>query len=155
MTTSARRLAWLGLGIIVIGIVVGIAWPSAAESRSEHVRRLALEFRCVDCEGLSVAESATASAAEQRRDIGIRLDRGESDEQIRAAYVESFGENVLLRPASNGIGLLVWALPIAVVLLGGVGVFVALRRWSRQPRLVATDADDALVAELRTPVDDD
>lgn len=155
MNHPARRLAWIGLGVIVLGIVVGIAWPSPAESRSEHVRRLALEFRCVDCEGLSVAESATASAAEQRRDIGVRIDRGETDDDIRSAYVELFGENVLLRPATNGVGVLVWALPIGVVLLGGIGIFVALRRWSRQPRLVSTDDDDALVAELRMPNHDD
>ena len=155
MSVPVRRIAWIGLGLLVVGIVVGLAWPAPTESRAEHVRRLASEFRCVDCEGLSVAESATASAAEQRRDIGVRIDRGESDQDIRAAYVESFGENVLLRPASDGIGVLVWALPIAVVLLGGVGVVVALRRWSRQPRLTATDADAALVAELRSPTDDD
>ncbi len=45
--------------------------------------------------------------------------------------------------------MLVWALPIAALLLGAGGLWLALRRWQRQPRLAATDADEALVAEER------
>ena len=57
---------------------------------------------------------------------------------------------MLLKPASDGIGVLVWALPIAALLLGASGLWIALRRWQRQPRLTATDADEALVAAERS-----
>jgi len=43
----------------------------------------------------------------------------------------------------------VWALPVIALLLGAAGLVVALRRWQRQPRLVATEADETLVAKAR------
>ena len=64
-------------------------------------------------------------------------------------YVDRYGETVLLKPSSDGLGVLVWALPIAALVLGAGGIVLALRRWSRQPRLVATAADEELVAEER------
>ena len=65
-------------------------------------------------------------------------------------YVNRYGEAVLLKPASTGLGALVWAIPIAVMLLAGGGLVIALRRWSRQPRLVASAEDEALVRQERS-----
>ena len=53
---------------------------------------------------------------------------------------------VLLKPQGTGIGLIVWALPVAGVILAGAGLAIALRRWKRAPRLQATEADEELVA---------
>ncbi len=64
-------------------------------------------------------------------------------------YVDRYGETVLLKPSSDGIGVLVWALPIAALLLGAGGLVIALRRWQRVPRLKASKEDEALVAEER------
>ena len=36
-------------------------------------------------------------------------------------YVDRYGETVLLKPSSNGLGVLVWALPIAALVLGAGG----------------------------------
>lgn len=151
MSGSTRhRAAWAILGIVVLATLAISFWPRGGhETEAAHVRRLASELRCVDCEGLSVAESATASAREQRRDIRLRVRRGQSDDTIRARYVELFGESILLKPSSRGVGLLVWALPIAVVLVGAVGLAFALRRWQRQPRLAPSEDDVRLVAERR------
>ena len=56
-------LVWIALGVVVLAVLVVALWPrSGTESVSAHTRRLASEFRCVDCEGLSVADSSTASA---------------------------------------------------------------------------------------------
>ena len=43
--------------------------------------------------------------------------------------------------------MIVWALPVVALLVGAGGLALALRRWQRQPRLVATEADEAFVAE--------
>lgn len=150
MSPRARRWAWIGIGLVVVGALVGSLWPrGGSESIVAHTRRVAGEFRCVDCEGLSVADSATASARDQRRDIATRIRRGESDAEIRQVYVDRLGESILLNPASRGVGLIVWGLPIAAFILGAIGLGFALRRWQRQPRLSPTDADIALVNERR------
>ena len=146
-----RRAAWIVLAVMVVGAIAVAFWPRGGhESEAAHVHRLASELRCVDCEGLSVADSSAASAREQRRDIGVRIRRGESDETIRNAYVDTFGENILLKPSNRGIGLVVWALPIGALLLGAVGLAFALRRWQRQPRLTASADDERFVAQHRS-----
>ena len=138
------------LGLVVVGALGVSLWPrGGTESIAAHTRRLAREFRCVDCEGLSVADSSIASARDQRRDIADRVRRGQSDEQIRQRYVDLFGESTLLNPASRGVGLIVWGLPIAALILGAAGLGFALRRWQRQPRLTPTAADIALVEQER------
>jgi cytochrome c-type biogenesis protein CcmH len=145
-----RWLPWIVVGVLVVGALGYAAWPRGADpSLTAHTRRIASELRCVDCESLSVADSATSTARATRTDIKARIQHGESDAEIRQVYIDRYGESVLLKPSSDGIGVLVWALPIAALLLGGGGIVVALRRWSRQPRLVASAADEELVAKER------
>ena len=146
----SRRVAWVVLGLVVIGVLAAALWPGGGdESESARVRRLASELRCVDCEGLSVAESATASARIERRDIAERVHRGDSDETILGFYVGKYRESVLLKPSSRGVGILVWVLPVLGLLLGAAALGFALRRWARQPRLTPTAADTEFVAEHR------
>jgi cytochrome c-type biogenesis protein CcmH len=141
---------WLGIAVVAVVVLAVALWPRSSDpSVSARTRRIASELRCVDCEGLSVADSATATARAQRRDIADRIRRGESDAEIRQVYVDRYGESILLKPAGDGVGLLVWALPVAAVLIAAGGLFVALRRWQRQPRLEATAADEAYVAAHR------
>jgi cytochrome c-type biogenesis protein CcmH len=145
-----RWWPWILLGVVVVGVFTYAVWPQGgSESVAAHTRRLASDLRCVDCQGLSVADSETSTAKATRVDIAARIRRGESDAVILQVYVDRYGESVLLKPASDGIGVLVWALPIAALVLGAGGLFLALRRWQRQPRLVASEEDEELVREQR------
>jgi cytochrome c-type biogenesis protein CcmH len=146
----SRRAVWIALAVVTVAVLVVALWPrSGTPSVAARTRSLASELRCVDCEGLSVADSSTRSARLVREDIAARLRRGESVDEIRQYYVDQNGESILLKPSSRGIGILVWALPVIALLLGAAGLVVALRRWQRQPRLVATEADETLVARAR------
>ena len=148
--SAGRKLVWVGLAALAILVLAVALWPSSGTPTVRaRTRSLASELRCVDCEGLSVAESSTASARQTRRDIEARIRRGQSDQDIRQVYVDRFGESILLKPSSSGIGVIVWALPVIVLVVGAGGLVLALRRWGRQPRLVATEADEALVAQAR------
>jgi cytochrome c-type biogenesis protein CcmH len=149
--TTRRVLPWALLGALVIAAVAWAAVPSGEEQTPrQRAGDLASELRCPDCEGLSVADSSTSTARAIRTDIERRIAKGESDETIRQAYVDRYGESILLKPEGNGIGLLVWGLPVAALLIGAAGLALALRRWRREPRLHATAADEDLVARTRS-----
>ena len=63
-----RWFPWIVLGVLVIGALAYATWPRGGdESLSAHTRRIASEIRCVDCEGLSVADSATQTAGDPSR----------------------------------------------------------------------------------------
>jgi cytochrome c-type biogenesis protein CcmH len=148
---TRRLLPWIGLAAVVIATLAVVVWPHGGDaSPSARARSLSDEFRCPECEGLSVADSSAPTARAMRADIRERVEAGESDAEIRQAMIDRFGESVLLKPEGEGIGLLVWGLPVVAVVLGAAGLGYALWRWRRQPAVHATDADEALVERART-----
>lgn len=136
-TTSGgarRALPWLSLlGVLVIVLVVAVTRSAPDDSDAARADRLARELRCPVCQGLSVADSFEPTSEAIKDDIAARVAGGESDGEIRQAYVDRYGENILLRPEGGGLGVLAWGLPVAVLVLGASGVAFALRRWSRDP----------------------
>jgi cytochrome c-type biogenesis protein CcmH len=141
---------WLGLGLVVVVTLAVVLWPNGDRSDSARARALAEELRCPECQGLSAADSSAPTARAMRADIRDRIEAGESDEDIRQAMVDRFGESILLRPEGGGLGLVVWGLPVAALAFGAGGLALALRRWRRQPSMHATAADEALVEQARS-----
>jgi len=142
-----RVLPGVALAAVVVAALVvggaGRSHPSRAPSVRAHA--IAAELRCPVCQGLSVADSPSPTAKAIYDDVRRRVDAGESDRAIRAFYVGRYGEWILLRPETSGVGALVWILPVTALLLGVGGLALAFRRWRRQPALAATEEDRALV----------
>ena len=150
---SERARVWLPWGVLAVdgvaAFVVVAARSQPSNSPAARADRLAHELRCPTCESEAVANSQAPAAVAIRIDIRKRIAAGESDAEIRAAVVKVYTQYVLLSPDTHGIGLIVWAVPIGALILGGGGLAIALRRWSRQPRLAASAADEELVARAR------
>jgi cytochrome c-type biogenesis protein CcmH len=141
-----RLLPVLALAAVVVAtLVIGSASGDGDPSPAARTRRLAAGLRCPVCQGLSVADSPSPTARAISDDIRRRVDAGESDGAIRQAYVERYGEWVLLQPAGSGLGALVWALPVAALVLAAGGLTLAFRRWRRDEPGVPTDLDRELV----------
>jgi cytochrome c-type biogenesis protein CcmH len=143
-----RLLPWLALALVVVAALAVAAGAGRSErTPAARARHVASQLRCPVCEGLSVADSPSPTARAIHDDIRRRVEAGESDEEIRAAFVDRYGESILLRPTSTGIAALVWALPVVALVLGAAGLGFAFWRWRREPRLSPTEADRALVGE--------
>ncbi|GMU78203.1 MAG: hypothetical protein AMXMBFR46_09980 [Acidimicrobiia bacterium] len=140
---------WIVLAAVVGALLVWVAWPSGAPSDAERAQALARELRCPDCESLSAADSHTSSARAIRRDLKQRIAQGQSDGLIRRAYVDRYGESILLKPEQGGLGLIVWGLPVLLLVVGAGALVLAFRRWRSTDPLRATEADEALVRESR------
>lgn len=148
---TRRALSWIALSAVVVVTLAIVAWPRGGkESDASRVRNLSSELRCPDCEGQSIEQSSTETARAARADIRRRVAAGESDGDIRQAYIDKFGDSILLKPEGGGLGVLVWGLPAAAVVLAGGGLVLALGRWRREPHVHPTDADRELVRRVRT-----
>lgn len=148
---NGRRgwIPWVVLVVVVGALIAWAAWPKGSPSDAERARSITKTLRCPDCESLSAADSQTASARAIKRDVRQRIAEDQSDETIRRAYVDRYGESILLEPDRDGIGLLVWGLPLLVLVGGGVGLILAFRRWRSPAPLHASEEDEALVRETR------
>jgi cytochrome c-type biogenesis protein CcmH len=140
---------WIGLALVVVVALAVVVWPNGDQSVAARAHSLETELKCPECQGLSVAESQAPTSRAIRADIKRRIARGQSDADIRQAYVDDYGESILLSPQGSGISLLVWILPVVVLALGATGIVFALRRNRDEPHLHATDADERLVERTR------
>lgn len=146
-------VAALVLVMAVAGVAVALLTaPGPTPTRAERSAALAAELRCPDCQGLSVADSPTASAREIRRQIDELVAAGASDDEVRTHFVARYGEWIRLAPSSPAP----WLIPFAVVLAG----LVLLGTWLiRRPRgapvaeATVTDAQRRAVHEEAEALD--
>jgi cytochrome c-type biogenesis protein CcmH len=136
---------WIALGVVVVIALAVVLWPHGDQSSAARAQNLETQLKCPECQGLSVADSQAPTSRAIRSDIKRRIAAGQSDEQIRQAYIDKYGDSILLAPEDSGVSLLVWILPVVVVALGATGIVFALRRNRDEPHLHATDADERLV----------
>jgi cytochrome c-type biogenesis protein CcmH len=138
--------AWVVLAVVTVGaLALGTFSGTTPQTPADRVQALSTSIRCPQCLGQSVAESDVTVSREIRRDIARRVEEGQTDDEIRAYYASSFGDDALLSPPTEGIGSVVWILPVVVVIAGGLGLAVALRRWSAGAGGAASADDRALV----------
>ena len=119
------------VAVIGLALVVGARGGGGPTSVEDRTQELASGLRCPVCQNLSVADSPSRLAGEMRDEIAARLRAGASDDEIRAYFVQRYGDWVLLEPPKRGLDLIPWLVPI-VALLVGIGLWVALVR--RRPR---------------------
>jgi cytochrome c-type biogenesis protein CcmH len=148
--TRKSSLPWIALVLVfVVGIVVLVLRSRPDNSPEARAARLEHQLACPVCEGQSVADSNSPQSRAIRENIPRQIAAGMSDADIRSYYVARYTEKILETPSNSGLGVVAWGLPTVAVILGAVGVAVAVRRWSATPRLSATDEDEEIVRRAR------
>lgn len=128
-TEQARPLAWLVVPLIALAVIVVGLWPAQTERDPEaRAYALAISLKCPICAGESVAASQTDLAEDLRRLIATEIAAGRSDGEIRAMFVDSYGEQVLLDPPASGWGIALWAVPLLLAVVGGFAIYGLRRR---------------------------
>ena len=132
------------LGALVVVVASRSCSGRAATSRRRERAR-------IDSRPSSSARSARACRSPTARradveairaDIKRRIAAGQSDAEIRQAYVDRYGESILLTPQGSGIGLSCGCCPWSCSCSAPPASVFALRRNRREPQLHATDADE-------------
>lgn len=118
--------------------------PPALEAQAKAVGKT---IRCAVCQGLSVADSPSPMAQAMMDRVRELVEEGKSDAEVRAYFVERYGEWILLEPTTSGFNLLVWLLPFVFVGLG-LAVIASKRRTQ------AAQAPAASQAVAQSPADD-
>ena len=114
--------------------------PTQLPNPRLQARYLALthDFRCMQCQNESLADSPVELAADMRAEVRDMLLAGKSDDQIRAFMVARYGDFILFRPRFNARTAWVWLAPGVLLLVGALACLRILRQRSA---LLATDTD--------------
>ena len=111
-----------------------IRLETAADSVLEaQTTVLASELRCPVCQGNSIQDSPSELALQMRDLIRDQLRAGKTPDEVRAYFVDKYGEWILLTPKATGFNLVVYIVPLLVVLAGGAVVWRTVRRWTTTP----------------------
>jgi cytochrome c-type biogenesis protein CcmH len=153
-STSVRRWAALGFVALVAALALAVVLargPESSLTMQERVHQIASGLRCPVCQNLSVADSSSTLAHQMRTQIARDLREGKSSEEIRASFVASYGDWILLEPPRRGINVVAWAAPVVLLLAGAVAAGMAIRRWNERgvqaPRATGLSADDRRLLE--------
>jgi cytochrome c-type biogenesis protein CcmH len=129
---SVALKASYALMAVVLGITLVIGTRSTGPTDPlDRAHAIEQTIKCPTCRGQSVAESDAPASKAIRTDIATRIADGQSDDEIRDYFAAQFGDDIILRPKSSGIGGLVWVLPVAALVLAAGGLAFAFWRWRR------------------------
>jgi len=127
-----RLLTWAAIAAVIAAALALGTRPQGGAGPDGTAASIAAGLRCPVCQGLSVKDSDSPTARDIRADLHRRLAAGESPDEIRQAYVDRYGEWILLRPGTSGFEALVWAVPAAAIAAGAVVLAAAFWRWRRR-----------------------
>ena len=86
---------------------------------------------CPVCGTTLELASDSPQAIREREFIRGLIAEGQTKEQIKAALVAEFGDEVLALPDDEGFDLAAWLVPGLAIGAAAVAIFVGLRRWRR------------------------
>jgi cytochrome c-type biogenesis protein CcmH len=147
----------------VLLFVVALATPSFAVQPDEvmtdagleaRARALSGELRCMVCQNQSIDDSDAPLARDIRILIRQRIEKGDSNDVVRAYLVSRYGDFILLKPPFKPETLLLWLGPPLVLCAGLAAVLLARRRSPAATTALSAEEESrlsALTSGERTP----
>jgi len=148
---SKRQSLLLFLGIVAVISSIWLYALLVSPSRQtldQRVHDVASQLKCLVCQGESVADSPALLSLQMRGIIRQQLQSGKSEQQVIQYFVSRYGERILLSPPMQGLTLLAWIVPIALMIGGALLVFFVLRGWQSHAGKEPDGADKADSANI-------
>ncbi|MFQ5813667.1 MAG: cytochrome c-type biogenesis protein CcmH [Anaerolineae bacterium] len=119
--------------VLLLGLFLSLFVPGLAQAQpSDEVTQVSKELYCPLCSGLRLDICDLPLCDQMREVIRQKLAAGETKEQIKAYFVEQYGQVVLGVPPKRGGTILAWVLPFLVVLVAGGWMYRLARRWTQR-----------------------
>lgn len=121
---AAPLRALFGSLSIVLLLAVLLLPAAVAQAQDgvtdDEVNEVAEDLYCPVCENIPLDTCPTQTCQDWRDEIRAQLAEGRSEEEIHQYFVERYGVQVLAEPPREGFNMLIWILPIAIVVIGGL-----------------------------------
>jgi len=126
------------LAILLLALTAAPSWAAIdiyqfdSDAQQDRFHRLTEELRCPKCQNQSIADSDAEISQDMRERVARMIREGPSDEEIVTFFVDGYGDFVSYRPPFNPRTAILWVGPLTLLLLGGVGIVLLVRRASRE-----------------------
>ncbi len=124
---------------LLLALLMAAAPAIAAPTQQDIEEALTCQCGC----GLTVHSCNhlnCGSGEPMKKEIAERLARGETRDQILAAFTTRYGEKVLSSPTFRGFNWFAWLTPFAAVLTAAAGLVIVIRRRVRTTAAAAAPA---------------
>ena len=88
-------------------------------------------LRCLVCQGQSVADSNSDFAQTIKLVVKDLIDEGNTEDEIYTFMADKYGEWIVFKPQLNKHNFLLWFLPYLALILGGIIIFLVLKKRKR------------------------
>jgi|TARA_B100001093_G_scaffold465774_2_gene483691 cytochrome c-type biogenesis protein CcmH len=103
------------------------------EANSELVE-IYKNLRCLVCQGQSIADSNSDFASTIKLVVKDQIKEGKTKEEVYSFLISKYGEWIVFKPTFKKKNFFLWFLPYFVFILGGIIIFIILRK-SKHNRL--------------------
>jgi len=94
----------------------------ALEARAVSLSR---ELRCVVCQNESIEESRADMAHDLRVFVRQQIRDGRTDDEIRRALKNRYGDFIFLKPPLTARTIVLWLMPVIAMIVGGLMFLVS------------------------------
>ncbi len=131
---------------VLVILLAALALAAPAYAQQTSLPDLEDEVMCVEC-GTVLSVSNSPVAQQERQFIRDEIAKGKSKDEIKAALVAEYGEEVLADPGTGGFNATLWLVPIVVALGAFATLFFAVRAWRRRAPAAEQELPPPLSAE--------
>ena len=114
----------------------------------QRIYQLSQQLMCPVCDGQTLDQSQAQLSEDMKAVIRTKIEDGETNAEIRAYFVERYGEIVLASPGAGGFNVIAWLVPGLIFIAGALLVGNAYLNMRRRSRL-AGEADAVPKTERR------
>lgn len=118
------------IGLIIVFLLI-VPTIFAQQITEDEVNQIAKRMYCPVCENIPLDACGTAACADWRYEIRLMMEQGFTEEQIRADFVDRFGDRVVGTPQDPALRALSLVTPW---LLGLIALMVGLMtfwKWNK------------------------
>jgi cytochrome c-type biogenesis protein CcmH len=124
-----RILTLLTSVLILVALFPGSAVAQGSDPTDDDVNAIAKQLYCPVCENIPLDACGTTACEQWRGIIRDKLREGWTEDQIKAYFVDQYGDRVLAEPPRSGFNWVVYIVPLLIFVGGIILLYFAFQRW--------------------------
>ena len=118
----------MSLKKIILLIYILLITSLLAEDNKFEALEIYKNLRCLICQGQSIADSNSDFSTTIKLVVQDQINEGKTKNEVYSFLISKYGEWIVYQPTFNKNNFLLWFLPYFVFIVGGLIIFILLRK---------------------------